>query len=455
MKQLSLVFFAIILLSGISKAQTIPNGDFENWNSMSYDEPDTPWVTSNPACIAATGHGNVTKVTGFSGHAIHLQTYIINNNMLIGEVSNFGGFSFGVPYTQTPTAIKGYYRCKMAGQDTGFLAIAFIKGGNLFYQKFIPFYGNVSSFTSFNDTVNLPFAPDSMLVVAVSSNLKNNVGISDGSWLELDELAFTGTGITQQIADGNFDSWTTTSVDILQGWQTPPQIFGPGSSTGVSKSTDHVTGSYSVELIAQQFQSGFQISTGTIDSFGGSTEAIDTLTGYYKYISSGTDSGAMHVVCQNIGNVLLDTGVIFTASSSWKYFEMPFHLSSLPDTMRVDFASSFNFTGTGGSRLWIDELQLKSQHLHTSGILFSSASSFGITAFPNPAQNQLNIRFGANIPSEFGLKIYNLQGRLMIDKEFNTGSSTVSVPIDQLSAGLYFYEVTANGAVVRNKFVKE
>ena len=96
--------------------------------------------------------------------------------------------------------------------DTGFLFIGFIKGGNIYYDKLIPFYGNVSSFTFFNDSMNLPFAPDSMVIEAISSNLVNFVGINSGSWIELDKLTFTGTGITQQIANGSFDSWEVIQI---------------------------------------------------------------------------------------------------------------------------------------------------------------------------------------------------------------------------------------------------
>ena len=130
---------------------------------------------------------------------------------------------------------------------------------------------------------------------------------------------------------------------------------------------------------------------------------------------------------------------------------MVINSTSTPDTMRIDIYSSIN--GTGGGTLYLDDLQLKSQP-HTAGISFNSKPDFGISAFPNPAQNQLNIHFSSNVPPEFGLKIYNSEGRLMIDNEFNSGSSTVTVPINQLSEGLYFYEIATNGSSVRNKFVK-
>jgi hypothetical protein len=438
--------------------QAIPNKDFENWDSTSYEVPDSPWICSNPASIANIGIANVTKVAGFSGQAVHIETDIVKGDTLVGQISNTGDHAFGVPYTQMPTAIKGYFRCNMIGHDTGFLFVGFIKGGNIYYEVNIPFYGNVSSFTAFNDTINPPVAPDSMIIEAVSSNLVNFVDINAGSWIELDELAFTGTGITQQIANGNFDSWHTHTDFIPDGWHAPPS-YNEGDTTGISRSTDHYSGQYSLKLREPHNTFTQLLSTGKFDQYanvsGGQPyrQTNDTLTGYYKYIPNGPDTAGLEITLQNQGNVVLQLGEILTSTPVWTYFEVPLGNSAIPDTIRIDLYASINYSGKAGSELFIDDLQLKFQR-HTSGILPGSKPSMGISAFPNPTQNQLNIRFNGNVPSEFGLKIFNSEGRLLIDNEFNPGSSTIAVPIDQLSSGLYFYEINANGSLVRNKFVK-
>jgi len=84
----------------------------------------------------------------------------------------------------------------------------------------------------------------------------------------------------------------------------------------------------------------------------------------------------------------------------------------------------------------------------------SLKSDIGIIAYPNPAQNQLNFHFSGTIPSEFGIRVYSAEGKLMMDNNYQSGSSTVSLPVSQLSAGLYFYEISANGSLLRDKFVK-
>ncbi len=466
MKQLTLVFFAILLLSDLSKAQivrAVPNGNFNTWDSVSFDNLDSPWITSNAECIAYTGNPNVTKVTGLSGQAVHLQTYVGNNDTVPGEILNFDGYINGTPYTQSPSGFTGYYRCNINTHDTGYLTIGFIKNQDVYYQKIVPFYGNASSFTRFNIVIDLPFPPDSVTIDAVSGNLANSKYITNGSWLELDDLSFTGSGISQQLIDGNFDTWTTKSNDLPVGWHSPPAVF-PNSENGISRAVGRNPGTYCLKMVEEPFPGNFglpQLTSGifpqtAVAITGGQPyqQIIDTLTGYYKYTPVGNDSAGIFINLQKDGGSYLQPlpGIVFGPAKSWTYFQFPIISPITPDTMRIDIYSSFLYPPGGGSAFYLDNLQLKSQPL--ASILSFSKPDFGISAFPDPAQNQLNIRFGGTVPSEFGLKIYNSEGCLLIDNQFNSGSSTITIPINQLSAGLYFYEVSVNGSTVRNKFVK-
>jgi hypothetical protein len=66
--------------------------------------------------------------------------------------------------------------------------------------------------------------------------------------------------------------------------------------------------------------------------------------------------------------------------------------------------------------------------------------------FPNPAENMLNIQSTENIEN---VKIYSTQGFLV--KEVYSKSIDVS----QLSAGMYFAQITLNGKSFTKKFIKE
>jgi len=446
MRHLLLLFLAIISISAITHAQTIktiPNGDFENWDSTSYTYLDSPWVSSNYDYFTADSLINVTKVKGKIGSAVHIGSVISN----IGQPG--GHIAMMLMDSQTLGGVSGYYRSNFVNNDTAWIVVEFVKGGDIKLSKF-PIFASRDTFTKFN--FYLPTFPGRSDTVRIGAILDLPPYIADtGSWFELDQLAFTGPGVTQQITNGGFDSWTTIYSSTPTGWATPSSY----ANSGISKSTDHYSGKYSVKLTTQPNLGRFGELWSGADGKGGAYNlTVDTLTGYYKYNSRMTDSGEIMINLMEGGSYIGFNTYYFLPSASWQYFELPFNsFNNVPDTMQITINSTTDYNDTLGSNLYLDDLQLKSQPL-ISGITGLSKITSDITAFPDPAQNQLNIRFGNNAPSEFDLKIYNPEGRLVIDKGFHSGGSSVAVSIDQLSAGLYFYEITANGNIVRNKFVK-
>ncbi len=264
------------------------------------------------------------------------------------------------------------------------------------------------------------------------------------------------------IPNNDFEMWDSMTV-IPTGWTADTSHGGKSSpARGLYRSDDHVSGNYSVELVSQPSPGFTFITSGKFDKLGHLSGGLpyqlskDTLTGYYKYpIIAGADTAKIDVFLQKDGKIdsASSNSYLFSQSASWTYFELPINSGITPDTIRIDIYPSKSVKLHIGSNLYIDDLQLKSQP-HTSGLFNPAQKTFAITAFPNPVQNQLNIRFLGIAPIKSEMKIYNSEGRLLIDNELNEGSSTITVPIDQLSAGLYYYEITTNGSIVRNKFVK-
>src|SRR5947209_4417046 len=129
---LLIVLLAITVIYGKrANAQACPNGDFENWTTHSYDQPDTGWFTSNPQSLGMHDTLTVWKVPGYSGQAIHIQTAIIGTDTMQAYIVNTPGDPSsgmgGVPYSQQPTAIAGYYRYNLPGNDSAALWVIFKK----------------------------------------------------------------------------------------------------------------------------------------------------------------------------------------------------------------------------------------------------------------------------------------------------------------------------------------
>lgn len=461
----------IAALFGASRlfGQSLTNGGFESWNSTPYDQP-TNWYSSNPQSIIALNIVNVTKVTGFSGQAVHMQTYISAGDTDFGYVSNTPEDPTkgqgGIPYTQQSTGISGYYKYNLPVKDTAFLFVIFKKNGSIIGQYFYKIRGTGSqpTFTTFNYTFTpaLAMAPDTVVIAAASSNVIDNIGIQNGSWLELDELAFTGPSAT--IPNGTFDTWNSLSEDMPVGWSI--STGGP-SGTGVSKTATHYAGSFAISLLSQPSGGGGGgsvnaaiISNGRETPNNGpkggqpyTNTNKDTLIGYYQYTTPGNDSGVVSVGLTKNGSGVGGNGMQLKKAAVWTQFKVGFQAFSSPDTILVAFASSvWSANSTVGSVLLLDNVYLQSQPLV---VITPTVAVEQNTAYPNPAKNVLNIQVRDKIPGTVYVHVYDITGRAVIENVFTTSENVLHVNIAELQPGIYFYKLDTPSGNTLNKFIKE
>jgi len=463
------------LLTGLSTlvafatlGQACPNGDFENWNVRIYAALDSNWTTSNPSSLVEGDTLTVWPVTGFSGQAVHIQTPIIGTDTIQAYIVNSAGnptqAQGGVPYSQIPTAITGYYRYNLAGNDSAGILVIFKKAGIPIAQNLIKIRGtgSLSSFTAFSfPLASMALTPDTVIIAATSSDLFTPAYIASGSWLELDQLAFTGPGVTQAIPGGTFDSWPSAESDQPDNWI----IANTGNSgTGVSRTTDHYAGSYALQLKSIPGGDNTGVSPGIVTTgqvihnvgmVGGQpyTLTTDTLTGYYKYAPAGTDSGAVNVSLYLAGTPVGGAFHPFLTASAWTYFEIPFSTGTTPDTMRIDLFSSVNSATVTGSILKIDYLQLKSNPLPPVSVTGLQVPA-SLLLYPNPVIDELNIATG-QLQGATDVWIYDLTGRTLFSASYNATPGVITVPVTQVAPGINICAIRNNGVIYRQKFVKE
>lgn len=465
MKKL-LLFTTMLVLQINLHGQAVPNGTFENWNSISYDDPDG-WNNGNLRDIQRMGVPSVTKVSGYSGFAIRIQTnitsgdtsdsYIINTNNPCSDPAQWTG---GVPYSQQPTAITGYYRYSLLGNDTAIMLVIFRKNGVHIGDNFIMIRGtgNQPTFASFSFPVTCSGVPDSIIIAAAPSNKKDNNIATNGSFIEFDNLGFAGT--TQAIPGGTFENWTTKSYDNASGWES--------WNNGVSKTTSSYGGNFAVrietlnEMCGGSNANSSGITTGHMTENNGPAGGIpytntnDTLCGYYKYTAMGNDTAGIYVSLTKNGTPVGGNNKWLTATTNYTYFEMPFQAGITPDTIRIDIQSSeWPVTSANvGSILYIDNLYLKSSPLkifENGNILF-----YGFP-YPNPVKDILNIRFDNAITSIMDMQLYDMTGRGREIESVNYDRHLTSMTLDvaKLAPGIYFYEIRIPEGIIRSKFVKE
>ena len=442
--------------------QAAPNGTFENWNSIVYNDPDG-WNNGNLMDIQRMGIPSIAKVTGFSGSAIRIQTnivgvdtsdsYIINTNNPCSDPPQWTG---GVPYSQQPTAITGYYRYNLLGNDSALLIVIFRKNGIHIGDNFIMIRGtgSQSTFAPFSFPVTCSGVPDSIIIAAAPSNKKSSNIAHNGSFIEFDNLGFAGT--TQAIPGGTFENWTAKSYDKAAGWES----WGDG----VSKTSMSYSGTAAVRLETVtgmcngSYVNSSGITTGHMTPNNGPSGGIpytntnDTLCGYYKYISMGGSTGSISVNVYKNSSLIGGNNISLSAASVYTYFEMPFQASSMPDTIRIDVQSGqWPLTSANvGSILYLDNLYLKSTPLG----IFENAdlkSNF----YPNPVRDILFVQFEKNLTGIMNVFIYDQTGRKVEINGMSRIANSIKMDVSDLSSGIYLYEIRTAEGIARNRFVKQ
>ena len=134
-----------------------------------------------------------------------------------------------------------------------------------------------------------------------------------------------------------------------------------------------------------------------------------------------------------------------TLSAGETFFSESVDVSSIAASQGAVHVVLRHYNCTDENWILFDYLNVTS----TAGI--DEEATVNVTAFPNPANSELNINVAGGASS---VSIISMDGKVVSTQEMNGATATVNV--SDLNAGVYFYEVaTANGEVVRNTFVKK
>jgi len=432
----------------------LPNGGFENWTTVSYQDP-VGWYTGNRHSVSRMGMAPVSRVTGHTGYGLRIETFVAgpdtSDPYITNSINDPLNGDGGVPFPEQPTRISGYYRCNLVGNDTALMVVIFKSGGAIISTDIFKFTGSVNTYTYFQYALSLGGIADTMIFAATSSNLLNNVGVQAGSWLELDGLDLQ---VTTQVPNGAFENWDSLNYESPNGWHM--------NGDSIFKSTDHFAGSYSIKMVTQDYGGGnvqsAYITTGRMNGPGGGLPynfQNDTLIGYYKFIPSGGDSASVNISVTNHGTIVGGNGRFLAPASNYTLFKIGFTSSLAPDTMRIDFSSSkYPISPSSvGSTLYLDGLILRSVLLGTQEI--GKTPSNMLFTYPNPATDVLNISFMKNPEADFGIMIYNVSGSLVKSERIKFNSSGYVLNIADLPAGTYFLESISREGHYRNSFIKQ
>ena len=476
------IFFFFLAVAGVFAgnalvAQTIPNGDFENWSQQFYfSEPTNFWTSNLQAYFSGAG-ANVTKTAdAYAGDfALKLEAVTVDTSVIPGAIAlgspGSSGFTGGYPYTELPDTLTGYAKYNIASGDTAFLLVIFMAGGAPFSLASQPFTGVQDAYAQFKLPITsfLPVQPDTFqFLLTTSANLDSAVA---GNVLYMDELQFTGA--TEPFPNGGFEEWTDVASEEPAGGWTTSNIFNVGGAPSVSKTTDAQSGSYAIRLENAPSLFGPPVSfvlTGELNENGdpaGGFPIANTpkaVHGFYKYAAAGPDSSLFFAQFSKWNPATLQAdsiaAVALSLPSAAEYtpFEMPFDVdwSTVPDTMLLGFAPSLvdddSASITTGSVLQIDALTIE----FVSGVTFPLGEYLShVNAFPNPARDYFHLQFSVINSTPLQVRIYDESGKKQAayDLGVRNGEVTFDVPVAGLLPGCYLYSIFTEKGAFHGKFI--
>lgn len=462
---LSLVFIALIAFG----QNSIPNGNFETWNSVTFDYPQNYPYNSNYDVLyrfhSTLPFNAVKTADAYHGSfAIELTTvasesdttigYFININPGDGDPSTWSG---GMPYTEIPTGLRGYYKYNKANGDAGTLIAAFSKGGINIGTYFYSIGDLHTTYSEFSFTLDPPLAqaPDSVIFAAASSNIMLYDNGIAGSSLILDSVSFTGVSSQPAMMNGDFESWESQMLSIPANWIIEND-YDPNSLG--NRTTDAYKGEYAIELVtylgtnrnnvpiarAERASTGYYPNNcdGNCNEMGGFpfTNQVDTLAFWYKYSPAATDTAQVSLTFKKNGIPMDWRGTNLLASANYKYVEIPCDLWQIPDTVIVNMQSSgWNDTlvSAVGSTLIIDEIHFKSQPILYTGLHGFEAND-QLSVYPNPSDGKFRIQNSADIKQ---IIVYNTLGKQVYFKNNSNGDRLDEIDLTKFQKGVYFIEI--------------
>jgi hypothetical protein len=461
MRKFTLLILATAFSTLLFAQTSIPNGNFENWDNHIYDNLMYYGTTNQGLWLDYENPTpSVSKTTDAQSgtYAIKLETKVFGKDtvcafFLNGNPENMAG---GIPYNQHPDSLFGYFKGNIPVGDSALVLVTFKKAGiQLTFDVYKIPPGNYPTYTKFKMKINIPgtLIPDTVAIGGVSSNALAFDGIP-GSTVYFDDFVFDSVTAQPALMNGAFELWEKDTTITIHDWKT---------NYLTNRTTDAVSGNYAVKIVSEI--SGSNLNMDELRNFdyidtGGVTGGFpvinktDTLAGYYKFSRTGTDSAWATIRLEHNDTVSFVYNKYLLPASSYTYFEIPFTMMKTPDTIMIGFRNAdWNAdVSNSGNILYIDSLFFKSDMV--TAIPDHSLNLFEkIIAYPNPAEDQLNLIFA--VKNETTLEIIDVSGNLIYSKSYNgLRSQTEKINMKNFSPGLYMIRVNNKDGVKTSKIIK-
>ncbi|HQH19198.1 MAG TPA: T9SS type A sorting domain-containing protein [Bacteroidales bacterium] len=472
-KLLFIILFVFIGMVNLNAQLSIPNGDMEKWDSLTYSYPTYYIEHSNQQTISNNLPINCEKTTdAFHGNSALKLTSVANQkDTMFGYISNGNTqddvalWHGGAPISEKPTGIRGYYKSDIPAGDSALILASFSLNGTQVGMYYYKLYGTHTTYTLFDYTFNPPLSvtPDSVLFAVTSGDAFTEHTIP-GSMIIIDSVSLKGITNQPIKLNGDFELWNTNKDYIPKNFYTENL-----SKSGVIRSTDAYKGKYATELItilsdkenkarSSKIGTGYyvEVANNQWELQGGFpySQQIDTLIFWYKYTPQSNDTASIQCNFRKNGAQIHGVGQFILASATYKLMEIPFNIGQVPDTVVIEFQSSIwtdSLPSFVGSKLIIDEVYFKSQYVSTK---IENYYEYAIIQIhPNPSKGIFKVVSTIKNPT---IEITNIIGERVYSEKNTSANSNIILDLSNQPKGLYLLKITGeDGKWSREKIIIE
>lgn len=272
--------------------------------------------------------------------------------------------------------------------------------------------------------------------------------------------------MAQQVPNGDLENWTENILSGYwdpDGWQTPNQYTALISLYTTTRSTDHVSGSYSARL--ESLNVGGFVTPGVITlghfivDFPNNTAYLGggipfthkpiALNGSWKNYPVTGDFTMIMVYFTKYSPAKGQTDTIGMGTmlgaetvDAWTNFSIPIEYWSpddVPDTMNLHVISSNMLNLQEGSLMYVDNLSFE----YEAGI-GEFDQGVQTSVFPNPASENITFSLEEEVNAE--LSVFNNEGQRVYSATIN--GNTHKADVSQLAVGSYFFSLVENNVKI-------
>ena len=185
------------------------------------------------------------------------------------------------------------------------------------------------------------------------------------------------------------------------------------------------------------------------------------VTADYEYLKVfiSSDCGTDWAQRKTIGGTQLSS---LTSSTTWKPTQQSdwttVHMINVTNNYFTEnFRMKFRFEGEGGNNFYLDDINLYEGSPSDNLVIgVDELNTFNsLELFPNPTEDELNLRFSLDKKEDMKFVISDLSGKITQQHSFKAseGSNLVMFDTNSLSAGMYFLTIGTSTSLKTMQFV--